>query len=63
MRQYTRREFVKLVRRNGFEYTRSHGRHDIYYNKEGRHISIPQTLVDVIARRLIRENKLILKYN
>ena len=62
MRQYTRREFVKLVRRNGFEYTRSHGSHDIYYKKEGRHISIPQTLVDVIARRLIRENKLILKY-
>lgn len=62
MKQYTRREFVKLVRRNGFEYTRSHGSHDIYYNKEGRHISIPQTLVDVIARRLIQENKLILKY-
>lgn len=62
MKQYTRREFVKLVRRNGFEYTRSHGSHDIYYNKEGRHISIPQTLADVIARRLIRENKLILKY-
>lgn len=62
MKQYTRREFVKVVRQNGFEYTRSHGSHDIYYNKEGRHISIPQTLVDVIARRLIRENKLILKY-
>ena len=62
MKQYTRREFVKVVRQNGFEYTRSHGSHDIDYNKEGRHISIPQTLVDVIARRLIRENKLILKY-
>lgn len=59
MKQYTRREFVKLVRRNGFEYTRSHGSHDIYYNKEGRHISIPQTLVDVIARRLVRENNLV----
>lgn len=55
MKQYTRREFVKLVRQNGFEYVRSHGSHDIYYNKEGRHITIPQTLVDVIARRLIRE--------
>ena len=62
MKQYSRREFIRLVRQNGFEYVRSRGSHDIYYNKEGRHISIPQTLVDVIARRLIRENKLILKY-
>lgn len=61
MRQYTRREFVKLVKQNGFEYVRSRGSHDIYYNKEGRHISIPATLVDVIARRLIKENKLKVK--
>ena len=53
MRQYTRREFVKLVRQNSFEYVRSKGGHDIYYNNKGRHISIPQTLIDVIARRLI----------
>lgn len=58
MKQYTRREFVKLVSQNGFEYVRSRGGHDIYYNKEGRHITIPQTLVDVIARRLIKENNL-----
>ena len=61
MRQYTRREFVKLVRQNGFEYVRSHGSHDIYYNIEGRHITIPHTLIDVIARRLIKENSLIWK--
>lgn len=61
MRQYTRREFVKIVRANGFEYERSKGSHDIYYNKQGRHISIPATLVDVIARRLIKENQLKVK--
>lgn len=61
MKQYTRREFVKLVRQNGFECVRSHGSYDIYYNKEGRHIAIPQTLVDVIARRLIKENNLVWK--
>lgn len=58
MRQYTHREFVRLVRQNGFEYIRSKGSHDIYYNNKGRHISIPQTLVNVIARRLIKENNL-----
>lgn len=61
MKQYARREFVKLVRQNGFEYIRSKGSHDIYYNNKGRHISIPQTLVGVIARRLIRENNLVSK--
>ena len=59
MKQYARREFVKLVRQNGSEYVRSKGGHDIYYNNKGRHVSIPQTLVDVIARRLIKENNLI----
>ena len=59
MKQYARIEFVKLVRQNGFEYVRSKGGHDIYYNNKGRHVSIPQTLVDVIARRLIKENNLI----
>jgi predicted RNA binding protein YcfA (HicA-like mRNA interferase family) len=61
MKQWAHREFVKLVRQNGFEYVRSKGSHDIYYNRQGRHISIPQTLVDVIARRLIRENNLVSK--
>lgn len=58
MKQYSRREFIRLVRQNGFEYVRSRGSHDIYYNKQGRHISIPQTLVDVVARRLAKENNL-----
>ena len=62
MKQYARREFVKLVRQNGFEYVRSKGGHDIYYNNKGRHISIPQTLVDVIARSLVRENNLVTKH-
>lgn len=58
MKQYTKREFIKLVRQNGFEYIRSCGGHDIYYNKEGKHISIPHTIADVIAKRLIKENNL-----
>lgn len=61
MKQYTRREFVKVLNANGFEYKRSKGSHDIYYNDEGRHISVPATLIDVIARRLIKENNLKLK--
>ena len=58
MKQYTRREFVKVFKSNGFRYERSKGSHDLYYNDSGRHISIPKTLASVIAHRLIKENNL-----
>lgn len=58
MKQYKRREFIRIVERNGFRYNRSSGGHSIYVNNEGNHISIPYNLECVIARRLIKENKL-----
>lgn len=58
MKQYTQREFIKLVVSNGFYYDRYNGDHAIYLNNEGRHISIPFHLECVIARRLIKENNL-----
>lgn len=60
MRQWTHREFVKVVRNNGFTYNRHSGDHAIYV-KDNRHISIPQKLECVIARRLIREYNLIIE--
>lgn len=59
MRQYTSREFIKIVEFNGFYYSRHNGSHAIYVNDKGRHISIPHNLECVIARRLIKENNLI----
>lgn len=58
MRQYTSREFIKIVKFNGFYYNRHNGDHAIYVNDKGRHISIPKNLECVIARRLIKENSL-----
>ena len=58
MRQYTSRELIKIVKFNGFWYNRNNGDHAIYVNNKGRHISIPQNLECVIARRLIKENSL-----
>ena len=58
MRQYTSREFIKIVEFNGFYYRRHNGDHAIYVNDKGRHISIPKNLERVIARRLIKENNL-----
>lgn len=59
MRQYTSREFIKIVEFNGFYYSRHNGDHAIYVNDKGKHISIPKNLECVIARRLIKENNLI----
>lgn len=58
MKQYKHKEFVRIVRANGFHYNRHSGDHAIYTNNRGRHISIPAKLESVIARRLIKENSL-----
>lgn len=58
MKQYTLREFIRILEFNNFYYNRHKGDHAIYVNKEGKHISIPKNLKCVIALRLIKENKL-----
>ena len=58
MKQYTQLEFIRVVEKNGFSYSRHSGDHAIYVNDNGRHISIPHKLESVIARRLIKENNL-----
>ena len=58
MKQYTQKEFIRIVKNNGFQYNRHNGDHAIYVNDKGRHISIPKNLECVIARRLIKENNL-----
>ena len=58
MKQYTQLEFIRVVEKNGFSYSRHSGDHAIYVNDKGRHISIPLNLECVIARRLIKENNL-----
>lgn len=58
MRQYTSREFIKIVEFNGFYYSRYSEDHAIYVNDKGRHISIPKNLESIIALRLIKENNL-----
>ena len=60
MKQYTQREFIRIVKRNGYKYNRHNGDHAIYVNDRGRHVSIPKKLECVIARRLIKENNLII---
>ena len=60
MKQYKYREFISILKKNGYTLNRTKGDHSIYTNDNGRHISVPYKLVDVIARRLIKENNLII---
>ena len=60
MKQFTSREFIKIVKLNGYFYNRSNRDHDIFINDNGDHISIPNHLECVVARRLIKENNLII---
>ena len=63
MRQWTSREFIKVLKKNGYVYSRHNGDHYIYVNESGRHISIPQKLECVIAKRLIKEYNLNINLN
>jgi predicted RNA binding protein YcfA (HicA-like mRNA interferase family) len=61
MKQYTQREFIRIIQRNGFTYNRHSGDHAIYV-RDGKHLSIPQKLNSVIARRLVKENNLVTEF-
>lgn len=58
MRQWSRKEFIRMVEKNGYHYVRNNGSHSIYMNNEGRHITIPLRIEAPIAKRLIKENNL-----
>jgi predicted RNA binding protein YcfA (HicA-like mRNA interferase family) len=63
MKQYTIKEFIKILVYNNFHLVRTKGSHYIYYNNNGKHISVPRVLNSCIARRLIKENNLITRNN
>lgn len=58
MKQWSTPDFIRMIEKNGYYYSRNNGSHSIYVNKEGRHISVPLRIEAPIARRLIKENNL-----
>lgn len=58
MRQYTKRDFIRILKKNGYFYSRNNGSHEIYVNRSGNHISVPRSMNMCITRRLIKENNL-----
>ena len=58
---YTYRSFIKILKNNGYVLVRKRGDHFIYKNKDGNIISINLKLNPMVARRLIKENELVVK--
>ena len=58
MKQWKLKEFLRILKKNGYTYDRHNGDHYIYVNSNGRHISVPQKPACVILRRLVKEYKL-----
>ena len=60
MKRYTKFEFNKILISNGFVLERQSGGHLIYKRAGTETCVIPQVIQEPIARRLIKEHKLIL---
>jgi predicted RNA binding protein YcfA (HicA-like mRNA interferase family) len=60
MKRYTKFEFNRILESNGFTFVRQHGGHLIYKRNGVETCVIPQVIQEPIARRLIKEHKLIL---
>lgn len=53
------REFVPILRKNGYTRSRSNGSHFIFVNyKTHKHISVNKDLNKMVRERLIKENNL-----
>ena len=59
MKQWTKKDYCKMLERNGYHCSRQgKGSHSIYTNSVGIHITVGKTINPCIARRVIKENKL-----
>ena len=58
MKQWTEKEIAELLSNNGYNYSRSHGSHKIYINKDNRRISIPKSYNPCVIQRLIKQYNL-----
>lgn len=58
MKQISREDFLKILRKNDYKYVRSKGSHFIYENPDGNHITISLNLKSIVYQRLIKENNL-----
>jgi predicted RNA binding protein YcfA (HicA-like mRNA interferase family) len=58
--EYSFRDFTKILRNNGYELLRCRGDHFVY-NKDSHKVVVNRKLNMMVARRLIKENSLVIE--
>jgi len=59
MQDWSIKQFSKVLKQNDFFLDRVSGGHFVYVHADGRHISVPKNIIGPMAKRLIKENNLI----
>ena len=57
----TFKEMQKILKKNGYRLDRQNGDHFVYIKEHHNHISINRKLNPMVARRLVKENGLIIE--
>lgn len=57
-KQWSSREFKKMLKKNGFFFVRQNGSHAIFKNDMGNEVVVNSKLNQMVALRLIKENNL-----
>jgi len=55
---YNEKEFVRLLKKNGYTLERYNGSHQIWVKEGCCFITVPKSLNPMLVRRLIKENNL-----
>ena len=55
---YSPKEFERLLKNNGYNYSHNNGSHKIWVKQNCHHISVPYSANPMVLRRLIKENNL-----
>lgn len=60
-REISEREMVRILLDNGFEFVSQNKTSHKKFKRDGKHVVINKNLNMIVARRLIKENNLIIK--
>ena len=58
MKQISREDFLKILKKNDYRCIRCKGSHFVYEHPNGNHITVSLNLKSVVYQRLIKENNL-----
>lgn len=61
MERWSKRDVQKILRENGWKFSRNSSSHKIYVNEHNQHMSIPESHNNVIILRLFKQYNIVYK--